>query len=164
MDKSTLAFLTLATAIGAIAISFAVTVPFIKRYRSKETIFAARITNWVAPYFDLFEAFQVCSYRTGGSPSARNDCPSFSTCCFSSLVGSLCQVVALRLTIRSSGPLRRVAVLSCLRLTQALGGGAYLALHCRVSSLRSGYRALGPRRALYSRSAVSAQRSSQVVR
>jgi len=66
MDKTTLAFLTLTTAGCAIAISLAVTIPFIRRYRdSGEPIVSLRITNWVAPYFDVFEAFQVALTEPG---------------------------------------------------------------------------------------------------
>ena len=65
MDKTTLAILTLASVVGAIAISFAITLPFIRRYRKKETFASLRITNLVAPYFDVFEAFQVALTEPG---------------------------------------------------------------------------------------------------
>ena len=65
MDKSTLTFLILGTAIGSIAISFAATLPFIKRYRDIEPIASMRITNWVAPYFDVAEAFQIALTEPG---------------------------------------------------------------------------------------------------
>ena len=65
MDKTTLAVLTLASAAGAIVISFAVTLPFIRRYRTKEIFVSLRITNFVAPYFDLIEALQVALTEPG---------------------------------------------------------------------------------------------------
>ena len=65
MDKTTLAILTLASVAGAIVISFAVTLPFIRHYRKKETFASLRITNFVAPYFDVVEAFQVALTEPG---------------------------------------------------------------------------------------------------
>lgn len=65
MDKTTLAILALASVAGAIVISFAVTLPFIRRYRTKEIFVSLRITNFVAPYFDVVEAVQVALIEHG---------------------------------------------------------------------------------------------------
>jgi hypothetical protein len=61
MNKTVLALAALATACGAISISVAVTIPFIKRYRESKASPASAnsFVNWLAPYLDIFQAFDI---------------------------------------------------------------------------------------------------------
>ena len=67
MNKTMLAFAVLATAGSAISISITVTIPFIRRYRESKAppVTAYSFVNWVAPYIEIFQAFDVALVERG---------------------------------------------------------------------------------------------------